>query len=192
MKNLMENGGVPHPEACYKAKQDALRFLSYRARTQAEVQRRLGKNYPTSVVNTVLGQLSAQGYLDDAAFARDWRRHREERRPRGQGVLRQELLRLGVDPGVIQEALAGFDANGNAYRADLAVARRLTGSDYTQFRKRVWTHLQRRSFDHSVISDVVNQLWRELADPQNCVVDAEPQEQQGENSESEGVDGPAY
>ena len=192
MKNPKKTGGVSHPEACYNAKLDAFRFLTYRARTEAEVRRRLGKSYPIGVVETVLSELSAQGYLDDAAFAREWRRHREERRPRSQGVLRQELLRLGVEPGVIQEALSGFDSAGNAYRAGLVLARRLTGNDFSQFRKRVWSYLQRRGFDHSVISDVVSRLWRESADPQHGIVDAEPQEQQGENPESKGVDGPAY
>jgi regulatory protein len=192
MNTPKKTGGVSHPDACYKAKQDAFRFLSYRARSQAEVRRRLQKSYSFAVIEQVLGALEAQGYLDDAAFAREWRRHREERRPRGQGVLKQELLRLGVEPGVIQEALAGFDAPGNAYRAALVLAQRLSGTDYLQFRKRVWSHLQRRGFDHSIISDVVSQLWRRLADPEHRVVDAHPQEQQRENVESEGVDGPAY
>ena len=192
MNTPRETGGVSHPDACYKAKQDALHFLSYRARSQAEVRRRLGKSYSAAVVEMVLAELRAKGYLDDAAFARDWRRHREERRPRGQGVLRQELLRLGVEPVVIQEALADFDAAGSAYRAALVLAQRLTGSDYPQFRKRIWSYLQRRGFDHSVISDVVSQLWRQLADPQYRIVDADPQEQQGENAEAEGVDGPTY
>ena len=145
------------------------------------------KSYSLTVIEQVLTELGAHGYLDDAAFAREWRRHREERRPRGQGVLRQELLRLGVEPEVIQEALAGFDAIGNAYHAALALAQRLTGSDYPQFRKRIWSHLQRRGFDHSVISDVVSQLWRQLADPLNGRIDAQGEEQQG-NGESEVVD----
>ena len=150
------------------------------------------KSYPLPVVEEVIGQLQSQGYLDDAKFAQEWRRHREEHRPRGQGVIRQELLRLGVEPEVIREALAGFDAADNAYRAALIPARRLNSSDYPRFRQRLWSYLQRRGFDHSVISDVVSRMWRELTDPQHRVVDAEPQEQQREYAEAEGVDGPTY
>lgn len=181
-------GGLSHSDACYKAKQDALRFLAYRARSQAEVRRRLEKSYPLPVIEQVLEELATRGYLDDAAFAREWRRHREERRPRSQGVLKEELLQLGIEPEVIQEALAGFDAPGNAYRAALDLAQRLTGRDFPQFRKRVWSHLQRRGFDDSVVSDVVSQLWRQLADPKHRVVDPDTEEQQRENVESEGVD----
>ena len=95
-----------------------------------------------------------------------------------------------MEPEVICEALAGFDAADNAYRAAITPAQRLTGSDYPQFRRRLWSHLQRRGFDHSVISDVVARLWQELADPQHGVIDSETQEHQGENSESVGIDGP--
>ena len=179
MNSPEETSDASHPDACYKAKQDALRFLSYRARSRAEVRRRLEKSHSLPVIERVLGDLGARGYLDDAAFAREWRRQREARRPRGQGVIRQELLRLGVEPGVIQDALAGFDAADNAYRAALALAQRLTGSNYPRFRKRVWSHLQRRGFDHSVISDAVGQLWRQLADPLHGHVDADGEGQQG-------------
>ncbi len=192
MNTSQKPSSLSHADVCYKAKQNALRFLSYRARSKAEVRRRLERSYPAAVVETVLDQLGAQGYLDDAAFAREWRRHREERRPRSQEVLSQELLRLGVEPGVVQESLTGFDAAGNAHRTALVLARRLTGSDYPRFRKRIWSHLQRRGFDHSVISDVVSRLWRQLADPHHGIVDADSQEQQRENAEWEGVDEPAY
>jgi regulatory protein len=174
MNSPMETEGDSHQAACYKARQDALRFLSHRARSEAEVQRRLEKSHSHPIIEQVLREMREQGHLDDAAFAREWRRHREERRPRGQGIIRQELLRLGVEPEVIREALTGFDAADNAYRAALAPARRLKGNDYPRFRQRLWSYLQRRGFDHSLISDVVSRLWGELAEPQDCVVDPEP------------------
>ena len=153
------------PRASSRAKRDALRFLAYRGRSQAEVRRRLEQRHTEPVINQVIDQLLAEGYLNDAAFAEEWRRHRERRRPRGQGIIRRELLKLGVDAEVVREALDGFDDAGNAYRAGLSLARRLQGSEYTAFRRRVWPYLQRRGFDHSVIRDAVEQLWRESPDP---------------------------
>ena len=159
------------------AKQHALRFLAHRMRSNAEVRRRLERSYSSDIVEQVLEELQAQRYLDDDAFAQAWREHRERRRPRGQMVIRRELLRLGVEPEVIQGALEGFDANDNAYRAGLTLARRLAGSDYTRFRQRLWPFLQRRGFDHSVIQDVVRQLWQDLADPLHGGVDTDAEEQ---------------
>ena len=168
--------GVSLNEAHYKAKQAALRLLSYRARSRAEVRRRLEKSYPPAVIEQVLAQLAAQGNLDDAAFAREWRRSREERRPRSRRALEHELLRMGVEREIVQDALTGYDAAANAYRAALRLSRRLNTGDYPEFRTKVWRHLQRRGFEASIISDVVSQLWRELADPHHRAVDPYPQE----------------
>jgi len=185
-----EAWGGPDRHVLSKANQDALRFLAYRARSQAEVRRRLGKSYPSSIVELVVARLQEQGYLNDGAFARQWRWNREQRRPRGQGVIRQELMRLGIEPEVIREALADFDASDNAYRAGLKFARRLDRSDYSRFRQRLWPFLQRRGFDGEVIQDVISRLWQELADPLHSRVHAEEEEQQGKEGESVGVDRP--
>ena len=174
-----------------RAKGDALRFLAHRSRSLAEVRRRLEKRHPEAVIDQVIDQLLAEGYLNDAAFAQEWRSHRERRRPRSQGIIRRELLQLGVDAEVVRDALDGFDDGGNAYRAGRSLARKLQGSEYSQFRRRVWSYLQRRGFDHSVIRDAVDQLWQELPDPLYGGVDPESQEEQREDSESERVDGPA-
>ena len=157
--------------AYYKAKQTALRLLSYRARSRAEVRRRLEKGYPPAVIEQLLAQLEAQGYLDDVAFARDWRRSREERRPRSQRALQRELLSAGVEPETVHDALADYDDAGNAYRAALRLARRLNNSDYPEFRTKVWRLLQRRGFEASTIRDVVDRLWRDLTDPYHRAVD---------------------
>ncbi len=159
-----------------QAKRAALRFLAYRTRSQAEVRRRLQKRYPPEVIERVLTDLRDQRYLDDAAFARQWRQHREQNRPRGPGLLRMELLRLGVEAEVVREALAGFDATENAYRAGRTLARRLAGGEYSNFRRRLWSYLRGRGFDDAVISDVVNRLWRELTDPLDGGVDTDPEE----------------
>ena len=169
-------GGEQDRSAFYSAKQDALRFLAYRMRSQAEVRRRLEKRYSSQVIDRVVDELREQRYLDDAAFALEWRQHRERRRPRGQELIRHELMRLGVDPEVIREALADFDAADNAYRAGRGLAGRLADIDCSQFRQRVWSHLQRRGFDHTVIRDVVDRLWRELAEPLHSGVDTEQDE----------------
>ena len=148
----------------FRAKQDALKFLAYRARSQTEVRRKLEKRYSGPVVERVVAELLGQHFLDDAAFALEWRRQRERRRPRSEKVLRQELLRLGVDAQVVGEALDDFDAADNAYRAALPLARRMEGTEFVKFRQRVWPHLQRRGFNSEVIASAVQRLWEELTD----------------------------
>lgn len=143
----------------------ALRFISYRPRSVAEVRRRLSQKWPPPVIDRVIEFLQEHSYLDDAAFAQLWRRGREQRKPRGQRALQQELRQLGVDREVIAEALEGFDAPANAYKAAAKPAARLAGKGVSEelFRRKVSGLLQRRGFDYSVISATVNQLWAEAA-----------------------------
>ena len=170
------NGAVDRNFDYLAARSAAMRLLGYRGRSEAEVRRRLSPRYDSQVVDRVITSLTQQGYLDDAAFARQWRSNRERRRPRGQRLLRQELLGKGVPEDTIREALEDFDGPGNAYRAGHSLASRLAGSGFVQFRQRLWSHLQRRGFDGSVIGEAVQTLWQELADPLNGGVDPEADE----------------
>ena len=165
-----------------KARQEALRYLSYRNRSRAEVHRKLAQRYPSEVVEQVIARLVEQSYLDDVAFAMEWRRQRERRRPRGQSLLQQELQVLGVDREVIREALEGIEEADNAYQAAGTITRRFaatdSGADYARFRQKVWAFLQRRGFEHSAIRSTVERYWSELAHPLDGGVDTETQDQQ--------------
>ncbi len=168
--------GEVRDHAYLRAKEAALRFLAYRPRSESEVRQRLSRRHGSQAIDQVITTLRQQGYLHDASFARQWRNQRERQRPRGQRALRQELLRLGVSAEVVKEALEDFDDADNAYRAGQTLASRLTESGYTQFRQRLWSHLQRRGFDSAVIGDTVRRLWRELADPLHCGIDGKQDE----------------
>lgn len=183
---LSNIGGLMHPPepspahgqeiSFARARQSALRSLARRPRTEAQMKRLLEGRYSLQVVQQVIGQLREQRYLDDAAFAQGWRRHREQHRPRGPRLIRQELLRLGVEPEVIQAALEGYDAEGQAYRTGRGPALRLAGSDYRDFRQRLWAYLRRRGFDQAAIDEAVKRLWRDLPDFLNGGVNANSDE----------------
>lgn len=147
-----------------QAKDAALRLLAYRARSEAEVRRRLSQRYPPDIIEKVIASLRGSGHLNDEAFSQYWVKNREQHRPRGQRLIRQELLHLGVSGDVIRETLEGFDEEANAYHAGRKVAQRLASKSDSEekFRQRVWEHLKRRGFGHAVTVETVNQLWREL------------------------------
>ena len=141
-----------------------MRLLASRRRSEAELNQRLQRRYAAEAVRQVVAELRVKGLLNDLDFAQEWRKQRERRRPRGRGLIAQELFRLGVDKEVVSQALEGFDAGENAYHAGRTYARRLEGRGYIEFRKRLWGHLVRKGFQPSVIRDTVGRLWRELAD----------------------------
>ena len=165
------------------ARSAALRLLGYRGRSEAEVRRRLAPRYSVQTIERVITSLTEQGYLDDAAFAAQWRSNRERRRPRGKSLLRLELRGKGIPEETIREALEDFDGLGNAYRAGQSLALRLAGEEFTKFRQRLWSILQRRGFEGSVIRETVQTLWQESSDPLNSGVDTETDEEQNQASE---------
>ena len=157
--------GAEREESFNSAKDAALRFLAHRSRSEAEVQRRLAPRYSDQIIEKVMAFLRELNYLDDQAFASQWRTDRERHRPRGRRMLRQELMRLGVTTEVIDEALDGMDEEDNAYRAGQRMARRLWEKHCSaeEFRRRMREHLQRRGFDYSLLGGTVSRLWQELA-----------------------------
>jgi regulatory protein len=147
-----------------QAKDAALRLLAYRARSEAEVRRRLSRRYPIDVIERAIAALRETGHLNDKAFTQFWVQNRQQYRPRSQRLIRQELLSLGLSRDLIQETLEGYDEEANAYYAGRKVSQRLASKSDSEekFRQRLWDYLKRRGFDHAATAEAVNQLWREL------------------------------
>ncbi len=154
---------VDHDPTYQKAKNAALRLLSYRSRSEKEVQRRLEGRFTEDVIDRTVSDLRRQGLLDDVAFAKEWREQREKFRPRGPAVIQQELRKLGVDRDVIRDALSGFDSSANAYQAGSKYAAKLSVENANDFRRKLGGFLYRRGFQGDVLGQTVERLWRELA-----------------------------
>jgi regulatory protein len=139
-------------------------LLAYRARSEAEVRRRLARRYPSDVIEKAIAALRETGHLNDESFSQFWIKNREQHRPRSQRLIRQELSGLGVSRDIIGEALEGFDEETNAYHAGRKVSQRLASKSDSEekFRQRLWEYLKRRGFDHAATAETVNRLWREL------------------------------
>jgi regulatory protein len=115
---------------------DAYRLLGHRSRSVAELRTRLlDKGHERREVDEALERLSADGLLDDAAFARAFAA--DKRRLSGWGAERiaRALAASGVTDEQIHDALAatsgeaGLDAVGLTERAELAAAVPAAGPD---------------------------------------------------------------
>ena len=156
----------PASDAYPEALRVALRYVSFKPRTVAEVRRRVGRDFDQPVVEQTLASLKRYGYLDDVEFANQWRRSRDKRKPRGAFLLRRELRSKGVAEPVIDDALVGLDETDAAYRAGERRAQRLLSGEpvgFETFRRRMWDYLQRRGFPSGVTRDTVRRLWTEHA-----------------------------
>ena len=144
------------------AYQQALLFLSYRARSESEIRQNLSKHeIPSDVIEQTLERLRENRLADDNQFARAWVENRNTFRPRSRRALQMELRQKGLSDETSQSALEGLDEEALAYEAGLKKARRLQSEEWSGFRKKLSEHLARRGFPYSVIASVVSRIWKE-------------------------------
>ena len=140
----------------------ALRLLSYRPRSEAELRARLIRRFSSAVVDDVIGSLRGRSLLDDARFAQQWTDSRDAHRPRSATAVRRELVSKGIDRSLADEAVSDLDDEDSAYRAALPRARRLEEADLATFRRRLTGYLLRRGFTQSVARRTIIRLESEM------------------------------
>ncbi len=146
----------------HQAHEAALRLLTYRPRSEAEIRQRLARRgLPPQVVQETIARLRDQGLLSDAAFARFWVETRDQSSPRGRRLLWQELSAKGIERETIRQAIAPVAEEDAALRAAQKKARHLQGQDYPVFRRRLGDFLLRRGFPYPTVRTIVERLWLE-------------------------------
>jgi regulatory protein len=140
-----------------------LRFLSYRPRSEVEIQRKLSElGFEATVVDEAIQRMKENGFLGDEKFAQDWVENRTAFRPRSKRMLAVELRQKGVAEEAIQRALDETeDEESLAYQAAIKYARRLASADLETFRKRLGAYLGRRGFSYGTIAPILQRVWDE-------------------------------
>jgi len=148
-----------------KAYAGALNFLSFRVRSAKEVRARLERDeWPDEVIDAVLSRLQEERLLDDAQFAAMWVENRSRFRPRGTGVLRQELRQKGVEKNSIEAALPDIDEEAeNALGALRSKLRSWQRYEPKEQREKALGFLQRRGFNFAV----ARAAWEKLREEED-------------------------
>jgi regulatory protein len=147
----------------WRARENALRLLSYRPRTESELRSRLlRKEIPAEVADACLTELREKHLLDDASFAEAFARDRVRLNPRGRRRVVQELRGRGVDPAIAASAVEGAMREEEVDEIDLArdAARRWrprSGEDPERARRRLTGFLARRGFGADTVREVVEE-----------------------------------
>src|SRR5690606_35758700 len=111
-------GRTPSGGTVEQAKEACLRLLAVRARSRAELTRRLAaKGYTAEVADAALDRLAEVGLVDDAAFAEQWVTARHTYSGKGRQALAQELRRKGVAPEDSAAALSAVSDDDEHARA---------------------------------------------------------------------------
>jgi len=146
----------------HAALQSAMRLLTYRPRSEAELRDRLAQQgVVAGVLEATIARMRELRLIDDEAFARDHVTRRDRTSPRGRRLVASELRAKGIERGIAAQSVATLVDDDAAYRAALRRAIPLAALTYTQFRRRLTDFLLRRGFDHEVTRAVVARIWEE-------------------------------
>ena len=115
----------PDPEVRLQHARDlAWRALNRRDHTVAEIARALArKRVEPAVIDSVVGELCEQGYLDDARFAQRFAEDRRRLDGWGAERIERKLRSLGVRRDVVSAAV-GEQSHGDELEAAVALLRR--------------------------------------------------------------------
>lgn len=145
----------------------ALKFLSYRPRSEKEVRDNLlKKKASSSIVDLVIKKLKEQKFLNDKEFTKWWIEQRTLVKPTGKRLIKIELKRKGIDKELIDEILENVE---DLVHNELELARNLVqrkinkykGLDRQKIYQRLGGFLSRRGFDYDTIKKSIDEFISE-------------------------------
>ncbi len=151
----------------------ALNFLSFRPRSQKEVEDYLTKKISqrenikfaqakeSNLISDAILKLKKYKYINDIEFAKWWVASRGKSRPKGKLFVKIELLKKGVSKELIDEVLqkAGNQTN-LALRAVEKKLKNWQNLSRLEFKNKVYRYLVSRGFDFDEINKVVAELQK--------------------------------
>jgi regulatory protein len=149
-------------EAAY---QRALNFLSYRSRSEHEIQQNLLKHHISEeIIPEVLSMLRENRLVNDRDFAIQWVENRAKFHPRGKRALRAELIKKGISDQIIEETLK--DINEEELALNLAQGKmvRMKNIEKPEFQKKMYGYLSRKGFGYGLCREITNLVWNEIED----------------------------
>lgn len=135
-----------------KAYNAALRYLSYRPRSEHEVRSYLtSREYPDQVIDGIIVDLQGLRYVDDVAFAESWLRSRSATKPRSASVLRMELTKKRVPRDIINQVLSDSEEGAEQTALREIMVKKLRLSRYRDDKQKLTQYLLGQGFRYADI-----------------------------------------
>jgi regulatory protein len=143
-------------------RQAVLRFLSYRPRTVQEVKQYMErKQFAEEAARQVIEEMKRLGYLNDRQYAHEWVKQRKQNKGYGSLRLRQELMKKGIDPSYIDEALVEVSEEEERQLAMRIAERRylrICDDPWPKVERRLGQYLLRQGYSISLVRSILNRF----------------------------------
>ncbi len=152
----------------HMAKDVALKFFSYRQRTEHEIRKKLEKNnFSQKIIESVINNLNNIGLINDREFAEMFTRDRLKKKGIGKVVLRQHLIEKGIKKDIINQVIENNYQNINEKEFALETGKKqlkkyMTSkkqSDEKKNQSKIAGFLARRGFSWDIITYALHQLF---------------------------------
>lgn len=149
-----------------EAKEAALRFLSFRRRTEKEVKDKLKKKgFDDKTIKSTIEKLKGYDLINDAEFATAWVKERLTHKPRGKKLLRQELWKKGIKKEIIDQVTEELCKDEDKAALELLekIKRRYRNLEPQVARRRMLGVLLRRGFSYEIAKNTFSSLFSSSA-----------------------------
>ncbi|MFH1799498.1 MAG: regulatory protein RecX [Candidatus Omnitrophota bacterium] len=145
-----------------------LRLLAASPKSGQELRKKLeGKGYSSGTIDQALGDLKAQGVLDDTRYAKDLVARLILGKSAGRYKIAFELKRHGISKKISDEMLGTLSNEDETERALEQARLKWTGwsrLDPQKRRKRLYDFLIRKGYDFQIVQDILQKLSKGSAD----------------------------
>ncbi len=149
----------------------ALRFVSFRPRSQKELTEFLAKKMSkwkvvgAPLLQKVIERMRELGYVDDPKFVSWWITQRSVFRPKGKRALVAELRGKGISTAVIEEVFSGVSSEDFS---EYESAKKSIGKKIVLWakipkieqKKKMYTFLIQRGFSSEIIGRVIDEITK--------------------------------
>lgn len=141
----------------------ALRFLSFRPRSEKEIRDYLKKkNSDGLTTKKIVEKLKEHKFLNDEEFAKWWIEQRTRVKPRADRVIKFELKQKGIDTQIIEE-LIGDNERSDFEKALALAEKRMKRLEKIEDKKIIFEKLGRflasKGFNYDVIKEVIDRTF---------------------------------
>ena len=146
------------------AKNLALRYLSYSARTKREMERKLKTyDFDEDILGEVLSFLETHKFIDDFSYAQKYVQSKI-RSGYGKQRLKSELFQKGIKRDIIDEVLGSLEEDP-AEKVKEILEKKIKSDDIKEFneteKQKIYNFLGRRGFSYDEAKAGIRLYWEE-------------------------------
>ena len=157
----------------HMAKDTALRYLSYRQRTEYELRKKLTQNkYKPKIIESAIQNFKKIGLINDIEFAESFTRDTLKKRGLGRALLKHKLMNKGIPKDIVAQVIDKTYKGINEKDTAIPIAKkqlkkyeaRKNKSSSKENQIRLSNFLAQRGFSWDIISQVMRQIFKSSSD----------------------------